>query len=78
MKIGIKVLPRDVVLDTQGRAVENLLKQNDYQLENCRVGRYIEVEVGEADKEKALEKAKAMTEFVLYNPLTEKYEMEVL
>ena len=26
MKVGIKIMPRDVILDTQGRAVENSMR----------------------------------------------------
>ena len=78
MKVGVKVMPRDVVLDTQGRAVEKILQQNEHALESCRVGKYVELEIPAENDKEALEKAKSMTDFVLYNPLTEKYEMEVL
>ncbi len=78
MKIGVKVMPRNEVLDSQGRAVERTLKTHGKSLQSCRVGKYIEIEVPESDKDKALAKATEICEFVLYNPLTETYELEVL
>lgn len=75
-KVGVKVLPRVEVLDTQGRAVGATLKQNGMNLENCRVGKYIEIEVIAKDKEEAMSKVKKMAEYVLYNPLIETFELE--
>ena len=78
MKIGVKVMPRKEVLDSQGRAVERTLRGHGKNLSHCRVGKYIELDVDEKDKQKALAKAAEMCEFVLYNPLIETYELEVL
>jgi len=82
MKIGVKVLPRDEVLDSQGRAVERTLQMHENQigkkLAHCRVGKYIVLDINETDSKKALDEAKKLCEFVLYNPLIEKYELEVL
>jgi phosphoribosylformylglycinamidine synthase len=75
MKIGVKVLPKKDVLDSEGRAVERTLKQHGKDLVSLRVGKYIELEINESSKEKALLKAQEITEFVLYNPLTETYEL---
>jgi phosphoribosylformylglycinamidine synthase PurS subunit len=78
MKIGVKVMPRKEVLDTQGRAVENTLRQNGKQLNACQVGRYVVLDLPGEDKTKAMASAKDMAEFVLHNPLIETYELEVL
>ncbi len=78
MKIGVKILPRSEVLDSQGRAVEDTLRQHGKRLQSCRVGKYVQLEVEESDKQAALTKAKEMTEFVLYNPLIETYELEII
>ena len=78
MIIGVKILPRNEVLDSQGRAVEGTLKHNGHNLEACRVGRYVQLNIAEKDKDKAMERAKQMTEFVLYNPLIESFELEVV
>ena len=31
MKLGVKIMPREVILDTQGRAVEASLKSNGFR-----------------------------------------------
>lgn len=78
MKFGVKVMPREVILDTQGRSVEQTLKQHQYIVNSCRVGKYIEVEVPATDEKTAMEQVKKMAEFVLYNPLIETYQLEKL
>ncbi len=78
MKIGVKVLPKKEVLDSQGRAVERTLRHHGHQLEACRVGKYVVLDVNETDPSRAITKATEICEFVLYNPLTETYELEVL
>ncbi len=78
MKFGIKVKMRPVILDTQGRAVEETLKRQGFDLASCKIGKYIEIEVPEIDEAAAFEKVKKMTEFVLFNPLLETYEIERL
>ncbi len=78
MIVALKVMPRREVLDTQGRAVAESLQRSGFALESCRVGKYIEVQVEESDPDKALEKLREMAEYVLYNPLIETFEMEVV
>ncbi|MCB0351796.1 MAG: phosphoribosylformylglycinamidine synthase subunit PurS [Bdellovibrionales bacterium] len=78
MKIGVKVMPRNEVLDSQGRAVERTLRTHGKSLSNCRIGKYVELEIDEKDKEKAIAKAAEICEYVLYNPLIETYSLEVL
>lgn len=76
MKIGVKVMPRREVLDTQGRAVENTLRQNGKKLNACQVGRYVVLDLPDQDEAQAMKSAKEMAEFVLHNPLIETYELE--
>ena len=78
MKIGVKILPRNEVLDTQGRTIEKSLKQNGKTLSGCRVGKYVVLDVETQKIDEALRQARDMTEFVLYNPLIESYELEIL
>jgi phosphoribosylformylglycinamidine synthase len=78
MKIGVKVMPRKEVLDTQGRAVEKTLRHNGREIQSCTVGRYVILDLPESDKAKALAQAKEMAEFVLHNPLIETFELETL
>lgn len=78
MKVGVRIMPRNEVLDTQGRAVQQILKQHDHGVNHCRVGRYVELELGDMDREAALTKAKEIASFVLHNPLIETFELEEL
>lgn len=78
MKFGIKVMPREVILDAQGRSVEQTLKAHKYELHSCRVGKYIEIEVQAESEAKGREQIQKMAEFVLYNPLIETYQIEKL
>jgi phosphoribosylformylglycinamidine synthase subunit PurS len=78
MKVGIRVLPKPEVLDTQGRAVETTLRRGGHSLTSCKVGKYIVVDFPHQDSAKALLEAKKMAEEVLCNALTEVFEAEVL
>ena len=78
MKIAVKILPKNEVLDSQGRAVAKILNSHGQKVEDCRVGRYVILDVAETDKNKALARAQEMAEFVLYNPLIETFELEAL
>lgn len=77
MKIGIKVMPRDVILDSQGRAVEQSMISNGFKnLTSCRVGKFIELEITAGDQKAAqTEVERMLKEGGLYNPLIEKYEI---
>jgi len=77
MKVGVKILPRKEVLDSQGRAVERMLKQSGKCVLHCRVGKYVELDIDAKDKKDAEAKVKDMAAYVLYNPLIETYEVEL-
>jgi phosphoribosylformylglycinamidine synthase len=78
IRVGVKVMPREVILDTQGRAVEHLLKQKQMHVSHCRVGRYVELDFATENQAAALEQAKVIAETVLHNPLIETYELIAL
>ncbi|GIL18401.1 MAG: phosphoribosylformylglycinamidine (FGAM) synthase subunit PurS [Oligoflexia bacterium] len=76
-KFGVKIMPREVILDTQGRAVEQTLKLNHLDVEMCRVGKYVELEI-EGTADDARLKAEMIAKKVLHNPLIETYEVKGL
>lgn len=78
MKIGVKVLPRKEVLDSQGRTVQSSLSENGFPVSECTVGKYIVLDVNAKNFEEAKSQVNKMAEFVLYNPLIESYEVESL
>ncbi len=78
MKVGIKILPKSEVLDSQGRAVSRTLNQHHYPVHDCRVGKYIVLDLPTQSESEARAEVKKMAEFVLHNPLIETFEIEVL
>lgn len=78
MKLGVKIMPREVILDTQGRAVEASMKSNGFStLSQCRVGKYIELTLTTTEATQAQsEVEKMLKEGGLYNPLIERYEIQ--
>lgn len=78
MRVGVKILPKNEVLDTQGRAVESTLKNHNRPVGQARVGKYVQLDIDAKDEATALARAKEITEFVLYNPLIETFELEVV
>ncbi len=75
MKCGIKIMPREVILDTQGRVVETYLISQGFKIQNCRVGKFIEIDIKSDDKVEQKNEIEKMMLGGLYNPLTEKYEI---
>ncbi len=78
MRFAVKIKMRNVILDSPGRAVEETLKRQGFELNQCKIGRYVEIEVPGMEEKVALQKVKEMTEYVLFNPLLETYEIERL
>lgn len=80
MKLGIKIMPREVILDTQGRAVElSMQSQGFADLHKCRVGKYLELELQTTDQQIAkMTTEKMLKDGGLYNPLIENYEIQFL
>jgi phosphoribosylformylglycinamidine synthase PurS subunit len=76
MKVGVRVLLRPEVLDIQGRAVAETINRSGLSLKDCKIGRYIVVDIDKKTKDEAFAEAKKMAELVLYNPLIETYELE--
>ncbi len=76
MNVGIKIMPRDVILDSQGRAIESSMKSNGFQLDSLRAGKYLEMTLPQTNQlEAQAEVEKMLHQGGLYNPLIEKYEI---
>ncbi|NPA53113.1 MAG: phosphoribosylformylglycinamidine synthase subunit PurS [Aquificae bacterium] len=79
MLIKFYIKPRKGILDPQGRAVaENLRNLGFNNVKDVKVGKYIEVYVEETDKEKAIKEAQEMAKKALVNEIIEDYEFEVV
>jgi phosphoribosylformylglycinamidine synthase len=80
-KVEVTVLPKDGVLDTQGKAVERTLHRSGYEsVGDVRVGRFIRFVVDAEDEAAARRTVDSVSDDLLANGLIEsyKYEMEPL
>ncbi len=73
-RFGVKVMPREVLLDIQGRAVEQTLRLQQEPVKSCRVGKFIELEI-EGETKVSQERAYEIARNVLHNPLIETFEL---
>ena len=69
------VRPKDGILDPQGEAVQSSLRQLGFPVDGARVGRVIDLEVGNGDLERTRAELERMCEQLLANPLIESYEI---
>lgn len=77
MKFNIRIMPRDSVLDAQGRTLEKTLRDMGYQqVSHIQVGKNIQVEVDSFDESEAQIEVRKMAENIFHNPLIEKFEIE--
>ena len=75
MKINIKIMPKSGVLDPQGKAIENSLKQLGFnQTGTVRQGKLIEIDLQEKE-EKAINIVDEMCQKLLVNLIIEDYEI---
>ena len=71
-KVRVLITPKEGLLDPQGRAVEEMLKDNGFKVRHVKVGKLVEMEIEEG------EKVKEIVEKFILNPLIEDYEIEEL
>ena len=72
------MVPRPGLLDPEGKAIQSALHSLDYDsVRDVRVGKllYLDLEANSSDK--ARERAEAMCERLLANPVTEDYQIDV-
>jgi phosphoribosylformylglycinamidine synthase len=77
MRFRVLVRLKEGVLDVQGKAVENGLKDNNLSaIKNVRVGRVIELDIDEASNEVARTQVEDVCKLLLANPVIEQYEIQ--
>jgi phosphoribosylformylglycinamidine synthase len=79
MSLRFQVLVRlkEGVLDVQGKAVENGLKDKKFAaIKNIRVGKVIELEVDGLAKDEARTQVEDVCKLLLANPVIERYEVK--
>ncbi len=77
MKATVLVRPKEGILDPQGEAVENSLRQLGFPVGEARVGRVIDLHVEAKSEDEARIEVERMCERLLANPLIESYEIEL-
>lgn len=78
MRAKIHVTLKQGILDPQGKAIEHALDSLGFKnTANMRVGKYMEVDLNEADRVKADAQVKQMCEKLLANTVIEDYRYEL-
>jgi phosphoribosylformylglycinamidine synthase len=76
-RFGVSVMPKEGILDPQGRAVEAALPQlGAASVHGVRVGRRIEMTVEAGDADAAREVVERLAADFLANPLIESWSIE--
>jgi phosphoribosylformylglycinamidine synthase subunit PurS len=75
---SISVMPLKALLDPQGKAVTNSMKNLELSgIDNVRIGKHITLEVEASDEKTAREKVDVACKKLLSNPIMEFYEFEL-
>ena len=78
MKARIKITLKTGVLDPQGKAIQNALGALGFSgVDDVRQGKYIEVELGQTDRDAAEAQVDKMCRDLLANMVIEDYEYEL-
>lgn len=78
VKAKIHVTLKQGILDPQGKAIEHALDSLGFKnAANVRVGKYMELDLQQADKAKAEVEVKQMCEKLLANTIIEEYRYEL-
>jgi len=78
MKAKIIVTPKKAVLDPQGKTVQNALEHLGYSgIGAVRVGKYLEIELPDGDKETWRKRIDEACHRLLSNPVIEDYKFEI-
>ena len=78
-KAKIHVTLKKSVLDPQGQTILHALDQMGFEeVKSCRVGKFFELDVEAADKNKANAKLEEAAKDLLSNPVIEDYSIEIL
>ncbi|EFH13164.1 phosphoribosylformylglycinamidine synthase subunit PurS [Teichococcus cervicalis] len=78
MKARVTVMPKNGVLDPQGKAIEHALSTLGFAaVGEVRTGKIIELELSETDPDKARAQAEDMARKLLANTVIESFRVEL-
>ncbi len=69
MKKKVLIMPKEGILDPQGRALKDVLNEAGFDVKDVRIGKVIEIESD------SLENLEKMVKDYIINPLIEDYEV---
>ena len=79
MKVRITVMPREGILDPQGKAIASALSRLGWgSVHDVRAGKVFRAEIDGTDRAAVREAAAKMAAQLLANPVTEDFEVEVI
>ena len=79
MRARVTVMPKEGVLDPQGRAIGEKLRELGFpEVGAVLAGKVNDLELGETDPEAARARAVAMARRLLANPVIESFHVEVI
>ncbi|MBW3628813.1 MAG: phosphoribosylformylglycinamidine synthase subunit PurS [Gemmatimonadetes bacterium] len=78
-QVEVRVVPREGILDPQGKAVAGALKSLGFAgVDHVHVGRLVTLSLSAASPEDAADAAVAMCRQLLANPVTEDFDVRIL
>jgi phosphoribosylformylglycinamidine synthase len=78
MKARIIITPKKAVLDPQGKTVQNALEHMGYKgIAAVHVGKYLEIELSDGDRETTSKQLHEACHKFLSNPVIEDYRLEL-
>src|SRR5437016_6344542 len=78
MKAKIIITPKKAVVDPQGKTVQGALEHMGYKgVGAVHVGKYLEIELADGDKESARQQIDEACHKILSNPVIEDYRFEI-
>jgi len=79
MRVYVKIMPKEGVLDPQGKAIENSLKQLGFtDVQEARQGKIVELNLDIKNEEDALALTQEMSERLLANMIIEDFEISII
>ncbi|MCF8475221.1 MAG: phosphoribosylformylglycinamidine synthase subunit PurS [Emcibacter sp.] len=78
MKARVHITLKNGVLDPQGKAIQHALSALGFDgVKDVRQGKYIELDLTETDKNKAMTSVEAMCKKLLSNTVIENYAIDI-
>ena len=76
MKLNVKIMPKNGVLDPQGKAIQQTLNGMGFEsVKEVRQGKYFDVEINENNEGKAKSKVEDMCKKLLANLVIEDFKI---